>query len=162
MHRIVLTYNMPLLRQAVRGFWWRVVGFRFIAAQVLIAAGLIMLLHRGDTSWLMGVLASVFVFGILFMIALYMVHYRNALYKLKAMGKPQAMLDVSEASMSFSSGAGDATLPWSAVTEVWQLKGCWLLMLSKSQFVTLPLADMTPDAAAFILARIQASGGKVR
>lgn len=115
----------------------------------------------GDSSWFVGVLASVLALGIIFMVALYLIHYRNALHKLEAMGRPQATLDVTETSLSLSSGAGTATLPWSAVTELWQFKSCWLLLFSKSQFVTLPLADMTPEAKTFILARIRASGGKV-
>ncbi len=161
MHRTILNYNEALIRQAVRSFWWRVVGLRFLVALALVGASLIMRIHSSDTSWLVGVLASVLILGIAFMAALYIVHYRNALGKLKAMGKPQATLDASETSLSLSSGAGTATLPWSAVTEVWQFRSCWLLLLSKSEFLTLPLADLTPEAAAFILARIQASGGKV-
>ncbi|MEZ0472990.1 YcxB family protein [Luteimonas salinilitoris] len=161
MHRVILTYSKPLLRQAVRSFWWRVVGFKFLVALALVAAALLMLILGGDTSWFVGVLASVLVLGITFMVALYVIHYRNSLHKLQAMGTPQATLDASETSLSLSSGAGTATLPWSAVTEVWQFKSCWLLLLSKSQFVTLPLAEMTPEAGAFILARVQASRGKV-
>jgi YcxB-like protein len=88
--------------------------------------------------------------------------YRNALHKLKAMGNAQATLDASATSLSLSSAAGTATLPWSAVAEVWRFKSCWLLLFSKSQFVTLPLENLNPEAAAFILDRIRASGGKVR
>lgn len=161
MHRAILTYNEALIRHAVRCFWWRVVGLRFFVALALVAASLIMRIRSGDSSWLVGVLASVLVLGIAFMAALYIVHYRNALDRLKAMGKPQATLDASEISLSLSSGAGTATLPWSAVTEVWQFRSCWLLLLSKSAFLTLPLADLTPEVAAFILTRTQASGGKV-
>lgn len=161
MHRVILIYSKPLLGEAVRGFWWRVVGFRFLTVLVLSAAALVMLVLRGDTSWLVGVSASVLVLGFTFIVALYIVHYRNVLHKMKAMGNPQATLDASEASLSLSSGAGTATLPWSAITEVWQFKSCWLLMLSKSQFITLPLADVTPEIAAFILSRVRASGGTV-
>lgn len=161
MHRVILTYSKPILREAVRGFWWRVVGFRFLTVLVLSAAAFIMLVLRGDTSWLVGVSASVLVLGFTFTVALYIVHYRNVLHKLKAMGNPQATLDASEASLSLSSGAGTATLPWSAITEVWKFKSCWLLMLSKSQFITLPLAGVTPEVATFILSRVRASGGSV-
>lgn len=161
MHRLTLTYSKPLLRQAVRGFWWRLVGWRFIAAMALVAGSLAMLVLRGDTSWVVGALASVLVFGIAVIVALYVVHYRNALHKLKAMGHPQATFEASEAYLWVSSGAGTATLPWTAVTEIWQFKSCWLLLFSKAQFITLPLADMTPETATFIVARVQAVGGKV-
>ena len=161
MHRLTLNYSKPLLREAVLGFWWRLVGLRFMAALVMVAGSLTMLVLRGDTSWVMGVLASVFMLGIAVIVALYVVHYRNALRKLKAMGHPQAMLEASEAHLWLSSGAGTATLPWTAVTEIWQFKSCWLLLFSKAQFITLPLADMTPETATFIVARVQAVGGKV-
>ncbi len=162
MHRLTLTYSKPLLRQAVWGFWWRLVGWRFLAAMALVAGSLAMLVLRGDTSWVVGVLASVLVFGIAVIVALYVVHYRNALHKLKAMGHPQATLEASEAHLWLSSGAGTATLPWTAVTEIWQFKSCWLLLFSKTQYITLPLADITPETAAFIVARVQGAGGKVR
>ncbi|MEC5211701.1 hypothetical protein RCH06_000231 [Polaromonas sp. CG_9.5] len=161
MHRTILNYNKPLLHQAVLGFWWRVVGFRFLVALALVATGLTVSIRGGDTSWFVGVLGSVLVLGICFAVGLYVVHYRNAMHKLRAMGSPQATLEASENSLSLSSSAGTASLPWSAVTEVWQFKTCWLLVLSKSQFVTLPLASLPPEFAAFLLARVQAAGGKV-
>jgi len=161
MHRTTLTYTKSLLHQAVSGFWWRVVGFRFLLALALVGIGFIVSIRGGDTSWFVGVLGSVLVLGICFAVALYVVHYRNAVHKLRAMGSPQATLEASENSLSLSSDAGTASLPWSAVTEVWQFKTCWLLVLSKSQFVTLPLASLSPELAAFVLARVQASGGKV-
>lgn len=162
MHHAVLFYDRPLIRQAVRGFWWRVVGLRFLVTLAVMVAYLIMRIRDGDTSWVVGALASMIALGIAFMAALYVVHYRNALHKLEAMGNAQATLDASETSLSLSSAAGTATLPWSAVMEVWRFKSCWLLLFSKSQFVTLPLANLSADAAAFILDRIRASGGKVR
>lgn len=162
MHHAILLYDKPLIRRAVRSFWWRVVGLRFFMALAVVAVSLVMRIRGGDTSWVVGALASVLALGIVFMVALYVVHYRNSLHKLKAMGDAQATLDASETSLSLSSAAGTATLPWSGVTEVWQFKSYWLLMLSKSQFMTLPLASLTPEATAFILARIRASGGKVR
>ena|GEM_PF-2362321 len=90
------------------GFWWRVVGFRFLAALGLLAVGLGTLLLQGDSSWIVGVLASVLVLGIAFVAALFLVHYRNSLHKLRAMGSPHATLGVSESSFSLSSGAGAA------------------------------------------------------
>ena len=130
-------------------------------ALALVAVGLIASIRGGDTSWFVGVLGSVLVLGMCFAVSLYVVHYRNALHKLRAMGSPQATFEASESLLSLSSGAGSASLPWSTVTEVWQFKTCWLLVLSKSQFVTLPLAGLPPEFAAFVLARVQASGGKV-
>ncbi|MCC4594500.1 YcxB family protein [Xanthomonas campestris pv. phormiicola] len=161
MRHATLRYDRKLIRRAVRNFWWRVAGFRYVAALIFLAVSLGVIIARGDTSWVASVLASVLALGVAFPIALYAIHYRNSLLRLDAMGAPSATLDAAETSLSLSSGAGKTTLPWSAIVEVWQFESCWLLLLSKAQFVTLPLADMPPETAEFIIARVLAAGGKV-
>lgn len=161
MHRATLRYDRTLIRHAVASFCWRVVGQRYVVALALVAAPLVFLIRGGNASWLVGVLASVVALGIAFPVALYATHYRNALRRLDAMGAPLGTLEASDASLSLSSGAGTATLPWSAVSEVWRFDTYWLVLLSKSQFVTLPLAGLSPEAAEFIRARVLAAGGKV-
>jgi hypothetical protein len=161
MHELILHYDKPLIRQAVRALWWRVVGFRFVAATALLAIILVVSLLHGDRSWFVGSLATVLAVGIAFIVALYVVNYRRAIRKLTAMGEPRATLSVSEASLTVTSGAGSATLPWSAVTELWRFESFWLLLFSKAQFATVPLANMTPECADFILARVRDAGGKV-
>jgi YcxB-like protein len=161
MHRATLVYSKPLVRRAVLHFWWRVVGLRFLAALALVAIGLGGLVYGGDSSWLVGVLASVLALGILFAAALYVVHSRSSLRALAAMGNPSATLEACAASLSIASGAGAATLPWSSITEIWRFETCWLLLLSRAQFLTLPLVDLAPDAAAFILERVRTAGGRV-
>ena len=161
MHEITLTYSESIIRQAVLGFWWRVVGIRFLVALGLVAIGLAGLLSKGNDSWIVGVLASALALGVTFAVALYVIHFRNSMQKFRALGNAQAALKASSTELSLSSAAGTATLPWSAVVEVWQLKTCWLLLFSKAQFVTLPLVDINPDAQKFILERVRSSGGKI-
>ena len=159
--RAALAYNQSLIRQAVWCFWRRVVGFRFPTALILIAIGLVALIRAGDSSWLVGVAASALILGILFMVALFLVHYRNGIQKLRAMGNPQAELVVTDSILSFSSGAGTASLPWSSVSEIWQFQTFWILLFSKSQFATLPLADISAELREFIVQRVRAAGGKI-
>ena len=159
-YQVTLRYDEQLIRRAVLCFWWRLIGLRFVIAIVVIAACLVILVAGGDRSWFVGVLATVLVFGIAFMVAIYVIHYRNALQKLKKMGNPEATLTVSESSLSMFSSAGSSTVPWSAVTELWQFPSFWLMFFSRNQFVTLPLADFAPDAMSFVLERVRASGGK--
>ncbi|MBD7923192.1 YcxB family protein [Xanthomonas sp. Sa3BUA13] len=161
MHRATLSYDKKLIRQAVASYWWRVVGLRYVVALALVAGPLVFLVRGGNASWLVGVLASVLALGFALPVALYAIHYRNSLLKLDAMGTPLGTLAASETSLSLSSGAGTTTMPWSAVREVWRFDSYWLLLLSKSQFVTLPLADLSPEAAEFIRTRVLAAGGKV-
>ncbi|MBB4128343.1 hypothetical protein GGR77_003670 [Xanthomonas translucens] len=161
MHRATLSYDRTLIRHAVASFCWRVVGLRYVVALALVAGPLVFLVRGGNASWLVGVLASVLVLGAAFPVALYAIHYRNALRKLDAMGAPLGTLEASDTALSLSSGAGTATLPWSAVSEVWRFDAYWLVLLSKSRFVTLPLAGLSPEAADFIRVRVLAAGGKV-
>ena len=48
-----------------------------------------------------------------------------------------------------------------AVTQLWRFSHFWLLSLSKTQFITLPLADLSPDMQAYVLQRVRAAGGKI-
>lgn len=156
-----LIYSEALVKKAVLSFWWRVVGAKFIVAVVLLSFGLAYGFSVGEKSWLMGIYATILFFAITFMVALYLIHYRNSIQKFKAMGNPQASLTLSTDSFSLSSGAGSATLPWSSVTEVWQFPDFWLFFFSKSQFSTLPIANLSPEIQTFIIERINHAGGKV-
>ena len=156
-----LKYDESLLRKAVLSFWWRAIGFKYTFALGLLTFSLGYCLYLGDRSWFVGALAAVLFVGVAFAIAIYTNHFNNAQAKLKAMGLPQASFSATETSIIFESGAGSSTLPWASVTEVWQFNEYWLLLFSKSQFVTLPLADLPPDFRSFILSRVQASGGAI-
>jgi drug/metabolite transporter (DMT)-like permease len=160
-HEATLIYSETLLRQAVFAFWRRSVGVGFIVALLVGALGLIVLIAQGVASWLAGALAAVLVLGIGFAAAVYFVHYRKSLRKFRQMDKPQATFRADESSFTMSSDIGTTTLQWSAVKELWQFPGVWLLLYSKAQFSTLPLACLSPETQAYIVQRVRASGGKV-
>lgn len=136
-------------------------GLQFPAALILVTIGLVALLRSGDRSWRVGVAASILILGMLFMVALFFIHYRNSTQKLRAMGTPQAELIATHSSLSVSSGAGSASLPWSSVSEIWQFPTFWLLLFSKNQFATLPLADISAELREFMLQRVREAGGKI-
>jgi drug/metabolite transporter (DMT)-like permease len=160
-HEATLIYSETLLRQAVFAFWRRSVGVGFIVALLVGALGLIVLIAQGVASWLAGALAAVLVLGIGFAAAVYFVHYRKSLRKFRQMDKPQATFRADESSFTMSSDIGATTLQWSAVKELWQFPGVWLLLYSKAQFSTLPLACLSPETQPYIVQRVRASGGKV-
>ena len=99
------------------------IGIRLVIALVVTTASLAWLVAHGDRSWFVGVVATVPVLCVAFIVAVYVIHYRNAMRKFKTMGDPQATLAVAETSLTLSSGAGSTTVPWSAVTEIWQFPG---------------------------------------
>jgi hypothetical protein len=160
-HEATLIYSETLLRHAVFAFWRRSVGVGFIVALFVAALGLGVLIAQGVASWLVVALAAVLVLGIAFATAVYIVHYRNSLRKFRQMDKPRATFRADESSFTMSSDIGTTTLQWSAVKELWQFPSVWLLLYSKAQFSTLPLACLSPETQAYIVQRVRASGGKV-
>ena len=160
-HEATLIYSESLLRQAVFGFWHRSVGIGFFVALVIAALGLVVLVALGQSSWIIGGLAAVLVVGVAFAIVIYVVHYRRSLQKFRQMDKPQATFRADESSFTMSSDIGTTTLQWSAVKELWQFPSVWLLLYSKSQFTTLPLACLPAETQAYIVQCVRAAGGKV-
>jgi hypothetical protein len=160
-HEATLIYSTTLLRQAVFAFWRRSVGVGFFVALLIAALGLVVLVALGQASWLIGGLAAVLVLGIAFATVVYVVHYRNSLRKFRQMDNPQATFRAEESSFTMSSDIGTTTLQWSTVKELWQFPSVWLLLYSKSQFTTLPLACLPPETQAYIVQCIRAAGGKI-
>jgi len=160
-HEATLIYSTVLLRQAVFAFWWRSVGVGFFVALFIAAIGLVVLVALGQASWIIGVLATVLVAGIGFAVAVYVVHYRNSLRKFRQMDTPRSTFRAEESSFTMSSDIGTTTLQWSTVKELWQFPSVWLLLYSKSQFTTLPVACLSPETQAYIVQCVRTAGGKV-
>ncbi|MEO5863973.1 MAG: YcxB family protein [Nitrospiraceae bacterium] len=160
-HEATLIYSTTLLRQAVFAFWRRSVGVGFFVALLIAALGLVVLVALGQSSWIIGGLAIVLLVGIVFTLVVYVVHYRRSLHKFRQMGNPRSTFRAEESSFTMSSDIGTTTLQWSAVKELWQFPSVWLLLYSKSQFTTLPLACLPPETQAYIVQCVRTAGGKV-
>ena len=160
-HEATLIYSTTLLRQAVFAFWRRSVGVGFFVALLIAALGLVILVALGQASWIIAALATVLALGIAFAIAVYVVHYRRSLQKFHQMDNPQATFRAEESSFTMVSDIGTTTLQWSAVKELWQFSSVWLLLYSKAQFTTLPLACLPAETQAYIVQCVRAAGGKV-
>jgi len=160
-HSTTLVYDAALIREAAFCFWRRTVGWGFIAALFLVVVSLCVLLSRGDRSWVVGVLATFAVIGVAFLIAIFFVHYRNAISKFNAMSSGRAEFTATDSGLSFTSQLGSTSLPWPAVKELWRFRRVWLLLFSKAQFVTLPLASVPAEFQSFVLQQVKASGGRV-
>jgi YcxB-like protein len=160
-HDATLIYSKALLHQAVFAFWRRSVGIGFFVALLIAALGLIVLMALGQSSWIIGGLAAVLLVGVAFAMVVYVVHYRRSLHKFSQMDNPEAKFHAEESSFTMSSDIGTTTLQWSSVKELWQFPNVWLLLYSKAQFTTLPLACLSAETQAYIVQRVRESGGKV-
>ncbi len=160
-HIVTLEYTETLLREAVFAFWKRTVGVGFFVALALVLGSLAFLVWRGDRSCVVGALGAIAVLGLGFAFVLYWAHLRNTMAKFRGIGAPVATLTLDDERFGVSSGLGTASMPWSSVIEVWRFPTFWLLMLSKAQFVTIPLGTVSSEMQAFIISRVCAAGGKV-
>jgi len=156
-----LIYSKPILHQALFSFWWRTVGFWFLLALGLMTIVFVFLVAQGDMSWRVGALGVVIFFGYVIPAGFYIIHYRNLMEKLSALGSPRAIFRVDESSFTFESEPGVSTLQWAAVKELWKFKNVWLLLFSRSNYSTLPLDCMSSEMQSFIVLRIQENGGRV-
>ena len=154
MHRIELSFTAGLVRKATVAYLRRGLGFGGLLGAVALASGAILLLVVRPGSWLSGLAAgATAVIGVL-IYGLYVVHYRRGLAKLERMGSPVASLELDDAGLKVVSGAGSFSAPWSAFSDLWQFPEFWLLIIGPGQFLTLPISGFSPEARAFLAARV--------
>jgi hypothetical protein len=160
-YRATLEYDVQLVRRAVRSYWRRSMGWSVLLGVPLLGAVLANRLIDGDRSWQVGLLAGTLLLGVAMPIAVYCVHYRNSMAKLRQMRAPRATFIADDESFTLASESGSSTLKWDSVKEIWVFEGYWLLMFTKAQFVTIPLAGVPAEMRAFVLHRVKQGGGKV-
>ena len=160
-HETILIYSESLLREAVFGFWRRSVGMGFLLMLVALVVVLGVLVVLGAPLWILVTLSVLLVLAVAVAVALYIGYYRNSLRKFRTMNTPRATFLADESSFTMTSDAGTTTLQWSTVKELWQLPSVWLLLYSKTQFSTLPIACLSPDLQAFVRERVREAGGKI-
>jgi len=156
-HVATLHFSQELVRHAVLSYWKRIVGWKFSIAVAMCGTALVLLVRSGDRSWIVGALAAVLFIAVLMAAMIYVVHLRNSLAKLRALGKPVATIVAEDATFTVESEAGSSTLPWSSVQDIWPFEMYWLVMFSRAHFMTLPVADMPIDMRIYIQERVAAS-----
>lgn len=157
----ILEYDEPLVRRAVFLFWRRTIGAFFIPVLLAGTAYFVALLILHDRSWEMGVVGTVLGFAYLMSATVYVVHYRGSLAKFRQLRDPVATFRADHHSITVESSIGKSTFYWACVKEVWQFPDVWLLLFSKAQFSTLPVANLSPELQALIVTRVQSAGGKI-
>ncbi len=161
MDHVTLKYTEALVREAAFTFWKRTVGVGFLVAVAIVGAALGFALFRGERSWLVGALAASLAGALAICTLVYRVHLRRGLSKFAELDSQSATLDFDAETISMASNLGKTTLRWSAIKEVWQSPTFWLLLFSSSQFVTLPLTDMTSEQQRRFIEYAKNGGAKV-
>ncbi|QNA88025.1 YcxB family protein [Massilia sp. Dwa41.01b] len=156
-----LIYSESLIRQATFAYWRRTVGVFFVPVLLALTACFLVLLMQRDLSWITGMIGTVIGFGYLISASLYVVHYRNSLAKFRRFKDAMVTFHADNNSFTMKSSAGTSTLHWAAVKEVWKFEDVWLLLFSKAQFSTLPVANLSPELRQLIVGSVESAGGKV-
>jgi hypothetical protein len=155
-----LQYTDALVRRAIAAYWRRTVGGLIYVLPVCVAV-LVGCWYRGFTPW------WVFAFGVIVLavsglaVALFAVHYRSSMLRFRALGDQAVAFRVDDHSFTLEAPMGTTTFQWPVVKELWKFNDVWLLLYSKAQFNTLPLADISEDMRSFVESKIRAAGGKI-
>jgi hypothetical protein len=160
-HRTTLRYSEQMVAQAVRLYWRRTIGVGLLVAVALMIVFLAWRLIDGDRSWLVGLVAALVLLGVFMPVAVYVTHYRASMRIFRKTSRPTAQLVAEQDAITISSDRGSSALKWELVKEIWRFETMWLMLFSKAQFVILPLADLPEPMQAFILERVETSGGKI-
>lgn len=155
---VTLHYSPALVRRSVFAYLRRGFGTGGLLALAGLLVAAIFLVTTQPASWLAGAVAGAVAVLLLLLIGLYLLHYRQGMAKLARMQQPHAVIQLTESGLIASSQAGSFSAPWSTFTGLWRFSDFWLLIIGTGQFMTLPLADLTDDARAFIASRIGAQG----
>jgi hypothetical protein len=161
MHQVDVRYTEPLVREAVNAFFWRTLRRRFgwpgwvaLAATVAVFCFLVV---SGDRSWLVGFMGAAILCVLLIFAMGYIAHTRNTTRRFARMAEPKARFVFTDRDVAIASDAGATTLAWSSVREVWAFPKFWLFLLSKSQFVTLPIEGVGEDVRTLIRSKVNVS-----
>lgn len=77
------------------------------------------------------------------------------------MHSKSANFTFSDESLTVSSDLGKSEMSWRAIEKIWKFPDVWLLFVSKSVFITLPLSDIDASTQEFIAEQTLRHGGRV-
>ena len=162
MSPIELRYSEDTVRSAVTQFYKRTVGVSLPIVLALMLVFFIYLLATSNTGRVTGLAGSAVAFGLAFLIALYVAHYRNSMQRFRAMKDPKAVLELHDDSLTIRADSGSNVIPSASITEVWTYEDFWLVFLSRAEFFTIPMSDLGPDTREAIRSRFDSWGLKFR
>ena len=158
MHEIEVQYSEALVREALRAFFWRrtkeLLDLKILAAAVLVIGGAGWLWLRDQRSWLFGFLVAIAVLGPVVLLSAYAVRYRDSVGRFRRMKNPKARFIIRDADLTVVSDLGSSTVPWSAITELWQFPRFWILLFSGASFVTLPTEGLSESVLSFVRSKV--------
>jgi hypothetical protein len=160
-YEVAVPYSEAIARQAARRYFGRLFRRDGLAA----IGGLVLALVAWRTlglDWLALILGSVSALLLGLVVAIWFVHTRAALVKVRAMRDPTVVWRLTTDHLSADSELGAMSLRWRSVARVWRFPEVWLLFFRGGHgYSTLPTEPLTAEIRQFIEARVRDSGGRV-
>lgn len=151
----MVRYDEATVRAAVRAYVWR----RFVVENrpmwitgAAMAALTVYLAVEGDRSWLLGLFGVVAALPALLLLTGWRAHFVNTVGKVRRMKTPEARFALDADGVKISAEDGDATIKWSAVSEIWERQDAWTVFLAPNQFFLLPTEGLSPETLDFVRA----------
>jgi hypothetical protein len=152
-HVATLSYTEQVIRRAVFLFWLHGIGWKVLLTMATLVVVLALEVASGNRSWVAGSIGSLLLVGTGLVMLIYVVHLRQSMDKFRKLAVPKATFVVEADSFSLTTDLGSSTMKWEAVYAIWKFDGLWLMLFSRSQFVTLPLVDIPEPMRECILSR---------
>ena len=145
----------------MRSFWKQKVGFVLPLITVMMIVMLVNWVIAGYRDWLVGALGMVIIIAIATMIFVYAVHLNRSLERFRRMEQPTATLELMDDFFKISTENSLVEIQWSQVTTLWCFENAWLMFFSASEFLTLPLAEMSEQEKSFIVEKVKGQGVEI-
>lgn len=164
-----LTYSEPLVRRAVRRYFWRkfasLIGALFLLSLVLMTAAVGFVWSTAGANWFVGMIGFVLYMNVLFQAMGYFLVPRVFARAALNPATRTAEVETSAQGIRITRGGNTTTSPWSNFTKIWLYDDCVLLVrkpsLSLMQFVVLPGDGMDSQMRLELLAASQVKPGGI-
>ena len=163
-HAFIAHYRDEDMSAALRAFMLQtmfhrrpVLKWAEIIAMLVLVGGVPILIILGDRSILLGLLLGIYIALSGLVVMVYVMRLREMRVRIGRMAAKRATVEFNADGVSFVADSGSSTLPWRAFQDVRDRGPCWLLMLSRISFITLPKRDVPLPALAFARLKINVS-----
>lgn len=162
-HEVEIQVNHEMMIKAWRAWFFKNERWLGLGIAILMIAISVCLDLRDDSLGSLSIVSlTVLAMGFCIYAGIYWVGRSRAVAKLGNIVDGKARYTFTEENIQAESSLGSMTLGWAALDEVRQYEDLILLLFRGSAYSTLPKAQFTPAALAFLLERAEVNGIKTR
>ena len=160
-YETTVTYSRQIIRYAIRRFWFRFIAWHGFLAIGLGMLGCVVLWCLGRRSWELGAMGAFTAIAVSLAGAVYVTHLRRSMWKFNRMPSKQVQFRFSDDRFSSMSELGASDVAWGTIERIWRFDNAWLLFVSKTVYMILPITQLDEPMRQFLVERVKSSGGRV-